>query len=211
VPGDATLRAFFAVPLEDRVARALEEAARARVGGPGAPPGEWRVTPAARIHITLRFLGDSPREAVPHLEEALRGAAAGLAPFPVEFREWVLLPGPREPRVLAAGVSDPTGSLTRLAASLGERVESLGFPGEGRGFLAHATVARRRGGRGPGRRRGREGGGRVPPAESREVSVSAAQTVGRVVLMESTLGPDGPSYAVVAEVALGPRGTGGTR
>jgi 2'-5' RNA ligase len=214
-PGD-TFRAFFAVPFEGAVARALEGAARRRLARPDAPPGDWRVTPAERLHLTLKFLGETGEDLVPALEAALAAAAAARAPFRVAFHGWVLLPGPRDPRVLAVGVSDPTGTLPRLAADLEERAESLGFPRESRPFLAHATVARRR----PGRPRGDDARGRAargrtgvpPPASGMETDPLPGQVVDRVVLMSSTLGSEGPAYAVVAEAALrgaGAPGTGG--
>ncbi len=167
-----TFRAFYAVPFEVGVARSLEAAARARVG---ALPG-WRVTPAGRIHLTLRFLGDTALDLVPRLTEVLREAAA-MAPFPVALRGWIPLPG-----VLSVGVSDPTGSLPRLAAAVGYQ--------EPRPFLPHVTVARIRARSVP------------PPASGREEDVLAETVVDRIVLMRSTLGSGGPTYAVVAEAML---------
>jgi len=177
---NGSFRAFYAVPFDLPAARALEEAARARVGDSRG----WRVTPAARIHLTLKFLGDAALDLVPRLTEALRDAAAVPA-FPVTIGGWVGFPG-----VLSVGVSDPTGSLPRLAAVLADRAEDLGFPRESRPFLPHVTVARNR-------------VRTVPPPASREgTAVVAEVVVDRVVLMRSTLGPQGPTYAVVAEERL---------
>jgi 2'-5' RNA ligase len=215
VTTDGTFRAFFAVPFSPSTAGALEAAAGEWIATPaGAAHGNWRATPAERIHLTLKFLGDAALDLIPRLEEALRAAAGTASPFPLELGGWVLLPGPPEhgngdPRVLAVGVSDPTGTLPRLAALLEERAEALGFPREARPFTAHVTVARRRPGRG-GRQRG---GGVPPPASGKADERIATETVGRVVLLRSTLGPEGPTYAVVAEAALGGHagGTGGGR
>jgi 2'-5' RNA ligase len=219
VPTSDSFRAFFAVPFSPSTAGALEAAARERVaaladapqGTPirappraptRAPTRNWRVTPAERIHLTLKFLGEAASDLVPRLEEALRAVAGGAAPFPVELGGWVLLPAGRNPRVLAVGVSDPTGTLPRLAALLEERAEALGFPREARPFRAHVTVARRR----PGRGSGQPGGGVPPPASGKADGRIAAETVGRVVLLRSSLGPEGPAYAVVAEASLAANG-----
>ncbi len=201
------LRAFYAAPLDPPVGRALHEAAREALGPAAEPGGGWRVTPAENIHITLRFLGDTPRERLPALEEALRAAAAAAAPSQVEFGGWVLLPGPRDPRVLAVGVSDPAGTLPRLASVLEERAVALGFPAEARGYFAHATVARRKGRRGRhgGKPRG-DGGGVSRLSSPLGTGRIAAQAVGRVALFQSVLGPGGPVYTVVAEAGLGPPG-----
>ena len=206
-------RAFCAVPLEEGAAAALEEAARGLLAGPPVESGGWRVVPAGRIHLTLKFLGDSPAGLRGDLGTLLREAARGTAPFAVSFGGWVPIPGPRDPRVLAVGVSDPAGSLRRLAAALEEGAAALGFPRESRPFLGHATVARRRR-RGGGRRGGgARAAGTVPlPASGREDGPAgpgerplASQKVGRIVLMKSELGPGGPTYEVLetlnAEVA----------
>jgi 2'-5' RNA ligase len=200
-----SFRAFFAVPLDPPVGRALEEAARGLLGE-GAGRAGWRVVPAERIHLTLKFLGDVPWDLAPRLEEALREAAAAVAPTPLSFGGWHLLPGPRDPRVLAVGVSDPAGTLPSLAALLEGLTEALGFPREDRPYLSHATVARRK----PGR--GGRGGGVPPPSSLQGSGTLATQPVARVVLMRSELGPDGPAYAVVAEARPGgPAGAGDPR
>jgi 2'-5' RNA ligase len=203
------LRLFYAVPFDPGVTRALEAAAREALGDAGGPGGDWRVTPAANVHLTLRFLGDTPADRVPALEEGLRAAAAGAAPFRVEVGGWHLLPGPRDPRVLAVGLSDPTGTLPRLASFLEERAVAFGYAPEGRGFLAHATVARRKGGRRPGRGRRpgpRSGGAVTLRSSSSGTGCLATQTVGRIALLASALRPEGPVYTVVAEAGLGPPG-----
>src|SRR5688572_9114613 len=122
----ATFRAFYAVPFEAAVARSLEATGREATAG----ERDWRVTPAERMHITLRFLGETATDLVPRLADALRAAAAGVAPFRVTIGGLVRFPG-----VLSLSVSDPTGSLPRLA-------EALGSAAEPRPFRPHVTVAR---------------------------------------------------------------------
>jgi 2'-5' RNA ligase len=210
-----TFRAFFAVPLAPTAAATVEEAVRERIAMPDLEvEGGWKVVPAERLHVTLRFLGETPVESTARLEGALREATAGVAAFPVRLSQWTLLPGIRAPRVLTLCVSDPTCSLLSLAEALEARARALGFPKEDRPFLPHVTVARRRKGHSRGRgghaqaRRGDCCRRRPPPASGMETDKAfVADTVGRVVLMKSTLGPaksgEGPSYAVVAEAVLG--------
>ena len=180
---NGSFRAFYACPLEGEAARSLIAVAQGRIGeGRG-----WRVVPEERLHLTLRFLGDTPLDLVPRLTEALRDGAAAMGPFPIEMGGWKTFRG-----ALALGVSDPTGSLPRLAAGLEERAVALGFPPEPRAFLPHVTVARAR-----NQARG------VPPLASRKTEEPPVRTmVDRIVLMRSTLGPKGPAYAVVAEAEL---------
>ena len=200
---EGDFRGFYAVPFDPAAAGALERAARKELEA--SPEDGWRPVPAERLHITLKFLGDAPTRLLPGLREALCATAGEAAPFPVAFGGWIRLPGPRDPRVFAVEVSDPTGTLPRLAASLEARAESLGFPKEGRPFLCHATVARRRGGgRRPGRSRRRAKSATAVPGPASTVGVET--NLDRIVLMKSTLGPEGPAYEVGAEAALGGRG-----
>jgi RNA 2',3'-cyclic 3'-phosphodiesterase len=177
---NGTFRAFYAVPFEAAVAGTLEEAAREAVGNARG----WRVTPAERIHLTLKFLGDVPLDLVSPLTEALEEEAA-VPPFPVTLGGWIPMRG-----VLSVGVSDPTGSLPRLATALEARAEALGVPPESRPFLPHVTVARNRVRTVP------------PPAPRKGTDALAEAVVDRMVLMRSTLGPQGPTYAAVAEARL---------
>lgn len=191
------MRLFIALPLPDEAARALEEAARGHLP---SLKGEWRATPAERIHLTLKFLGDTDPARVPDLEKAIREAARE-AGGPIEAKAggeggWLLLPGRRDARVLAVPLSDPAGRLPALAASVEGWTAALGFPRERRPFLPHATVARRRQ---PERGRRRAA---VPPPASEGGPPAMRLRLDRVVLMESVLGPGGPTYAAVATASL---------
>ena len=240
-----TFRAFFAAPLAPPVAGGGGGGgggggAGAAGGGrrPPPPPGpvcsvptaRWRVVPARLLHVTLRFLGDTAVELRPALAEALRKAARGVDPFPVSFRGWHLLPSPRDPRVLAVGVSDPSGTLPLLAAALEASARALGFPPENRPFLSHVTIARRKAGGRGGRGRGGSRGDSVhPPASGflagdhdAPTDLATCQvdpmtvdgitvdgitvdgiTVNRITLVRSTLHPDGPLYEILEEAPLG--------
>ncbi|MCK6479613.1 MAG: RNA 2',3'-cyclic phosphodiesterase [Planctomycetaceae bacterium] len=232
MPRTGAFRAFFAIPLAPSTAGALERAAAvfvAGAAGPGSPP--WRLTPASRLHVTLRFLGDCGEDLRRGLRAALDGAVAGVPPFALSFPlpgGWHLFPGPRAPRVLAAPVSEPSGSLHRLAASLEESVRALGFAAEDRPWLAHVTVARAPRGRGG---RGRNPGRDVHPPASRLLPGAASpgrvatggeatgrgatgrgaprvdapipgMVADRVVLYRSVLGPGGPEYEELESAAL---------
>lgn len=237
MPRTGAFRAFFAIPLAPSTAGALERAAAlfvAGAAGPGSP--SWRLTPASRLHITLRFLGDCGEDLRRGLRAALDGAVAGVPPLALSFPVpgggplpggWHLFPGPRAPRVLAAPVSEPSGSLHRLAASLDESVRALGFAAnsgaEERPWLAHVTVARAPRGRG---RRGRNPGRDVHPPASRLLPGAASpgrvatgleaagrgaprvdapipgMVADRVVLYRSVLGPGGPEYEELESAAL---------
>ncbi|HKR59049.1 MAG TPA: RNA 2',3'-cyclic phosphodiesterase [Pyrinomonadaceae bacterium] len=96
------------------------------------------------IHLTLKFLGETPVERVSKLDEAISRAVVGLEPFPIVISGTGVFPRPRDPRVLWIGVSDATGSLAKVQSRLEHESEQEGFPKEVRQFHPHLTVARLR-------------------------------------------------------------------
>lgn len=149
--------------------------------------GGWRAIPAESIHITLAFLGESPEAAVAPIRDVLEAAwrpVGGLTAGAV-----LRLP-PRRARVAAVTIGDPRGELSALRADLVARLAAarLHTP-EGRPFLPHATVARRRGGP--------------------EGDVAAADwslepfDMAHLTLYSSRLSPRGASYEALARIAVG--------
>ncbi|MHC4820838.1 MAG: RNA 2',3'-cyclic phosphodiesterase [Planctomycetota bacterium] len=213
-------RAFVALPFEDSVRADLAAAAASALKEIGEEEDRsWRAVPERNLHLTLRFLGDIPREAVPSLREALSQVVPGFSIESVDLQGWLLLPSAREPRVLAIGLSDPTGTLHRLQAALEDCLEEAGFPREGRPFLAHVTVARSRFKAKGGYSKRRRGGGRIQlrrPKGGRRKTVTplpstlqggpvASPVVRRVALMESRLESGGAIYDEVEAFALSER------
>jgi len=184
------------VTLEEGVREALAGAAREAVGVDRA----WRVIPPENLHVTMKFLGEIPAAKVPALGAAMREAWAGVTPgASLTFGGWALLPGPRDPRVLAVRLSEPAGTLSLLAERLEGLLERLGFPREGRPFLGHVTVARSRArvrGGDLARRLGLDGvaDGDADGGASKPL---ARQALGALALLRSTLGPRGAVYEVV--------------
>jgi 2'-5' RNA ligase len=124
-------RLFCALRLPERVLDALEEWQRLHVtrGRPVARPN---------LHITLAFLGWTPRDRVDDVASELREAASGSGPIelePVRYRET------RSVGMLV--LSDADGAATALAGDLHGRLERLGvYEREARDWLPHLTVVR---------------------------------------------------------------------
>jgi RNA 2',3'-cyclic 3'-phosphodiesterase len=121
------------------VAVDLPESARGEVKAlcKGLPAAHW--SHAAQLHLTLRFLGDTPEESVPGLRAALAGVRA--APFSASLARVGVFPLKKRPaRVLWAGVT-PEEPLVTLQAAIDQR---LGPDPEAvaRGFSPHLTLAR---------------------------------------------------------------------
>lgn len=150
------------------------------------------------LHVTLSFLGDVPREAIPALADSLDSSVRSLEPFTFETAGlgWF---GGRHPCVWWAGVTPGPGAdaIGRLAGVVSETVRSVGYPDDAKEvFVPHVTLGRTRPGADP-----------VPLMrflESRYGKESfGVSSADRIALMQSVLGSTGPQYTVLSECRLG--------
>jgi len=140
------------------------------------------------IHLTLKFLGETPREKVAPITQALAGSTVGVAPHELSLGKLGSFGSRGSPRVLWVDLDGDLEPLRRLAAQVERALVPLGFPPEGRRFSPHLTLAR------------------VRPESAREVAGPLAQAVAavsapktaievrQVSLMQSKLGPGGAVY-----------------
>jgi RNA 2',3'-cyclic 3'-phosphodiesterase len=169
-------------------ALAAEQGVRAR----------W-VAPAS-YHVTLKFLGWSRPGAVDAIRDAVRAAVGATPRFEIGLRGVGAFPEPGRARVIWAGVVDPAGHLSRLAAIVDETLAGLGYPRDERGFHAHVTLARVR--------ELADVGGLLVPWSEQEFSKTS---VSSVTLYESEMKSTGSEYLVRAEMALESGSEGGKR
>lgn len=101
--------------------------------------------PDAKLHCTLKFLGDTDERRVPGICNALESIAAPLPAFPVSYRSVGAFPTWRNPRVVWIGMDDPEGILVRLHHDLDRALAGIGIPEDDRPFHPHVTIGRIRG------------------------------------------------------------------
>lgn len=177
-------RVFFGLPAphgaQDRLA--------AWCSAVGEALPDARLIAPADLHVTLHFVGEVDDEEVGRLSGICREVAGRAAPVAATLAGLGLLPSPARPRVVHLGVKDGVEELRALACALRLR---LGVS-EGRGFLAHVTLARvRRVPRQTGERLGRLC---LPPARG---------TFRSLVLFQSVLMPKGAAYQPLQAAELG--------
>lgn len=100
-----------------------------------------RWEPADKLHVTVRFLGDSPPDRLTQLNASLSQLAAELSPFDLVVNTLGAFPSLLRPKVIWAGAFR-----TEIIGTLGRQVEQLcrtaGWPPEPREFHPHITLAR---------------------------------------------------------------------
>ncbi|WP_405107659.1 RNA 2',3'-cyclic phosphodiesterase [Paenibacillus sp. FSL K6-1217] len=138
-------RLFVAVPLPDMLLEYMKNES-ARVS---SVLNFARWTHFQDFHITLQFLGDTPREHIPALYEALRKVAQSSKGFQLKLGEWGTFGLPDSPRVLWTGVSGELEPLKELQNKVVSATRPLGYTPEMRTYNPHLTVARKYRGKDP--------------------------------------------------------------
>ncbi len=201
---DAPWRLFLAVPLPEEV-KLLAGELIAAFNAEGWPV-RW-VQPET-AHLTLHFLGETPRERAELLRLALPGVIAAHACFDLRTAALGVFPNFRHPRVLWLGLHGPVHRLVALEQDAGHTARSLGFTGTDEPYHPHITLGRVRNDNGELVRL------RDLPAAVKSRFVDAATgaaiapparlvPVDEVLLMRSHLGKGGTRHETIAAYPLG--------
>lgn len=165
----------------------IDEAFDAEVG--------LRAVEATNMHVTLKFLGDTPPQLVSRVGDVLRELSKPLFPFEVTCCNVGAFPDAEAPRILWAGFDEQGAEvLELLQAHVEKGLSDLGIEEESRPYRPHVTVSRVKSRRAPSFEALLE---RYRTAEFGESFIKD------IVLYESHLDPDGPRYEVVERFALG--------
>jgi len=148
------------------------------------------------IHLTLKFLGDTPPEAVDTISRTLSESVLNFSPISLSAKGSGAFPGIKNPRVIWVGLSGQVPRLKTLQQALEENLTAIGFEKEKRTFKGHLTLGRTK--------------GAVDP-----VKLNAALNeildfetepflADRIFLFQSDLKPTGPVYTKITSAALAP-------
>ena len=143
------LRAFIAIEiplhLQEKLHREMESL-RARLGRNLI---RWVVP--ENIHLTLKFLGDTPISNLDSLKEILTAELSQFEPFEICVGKMGVFPNFSRPRVIWIGV-EKNGTLSSLQRRVERAASQIGSAPEKRRFSAHLTLGRvRQGIHGKGR------------------------------------------------------------
>jgi len=191
---DERLRLFVAIDLPEAVRDSLRRL-QAELRRHDLPGLRW--TRPEGVHLTLKFLGETPASAVPAIEGALARAVTGAAPLRLALGAPGTFGNRRGPRVLWVDVEGDLLPLQRLQSAVERELAAAGFPPEQRAFSPHLTLARVSQPPPPG----------LAERLSRALEAAATQRgefpATEVVLMRSQLQPGGAVYSRVAVFPLG--------
>ncbi len=178
----ANLRLFVALYPTAAAARAMLDALAA------LRPADHRATPVDQVHMTLQFIGDVPARDLDAATESVSHSASGLAAFSLTPQRLITLPTGRHPRLVAAQTDAPAALLElhrRLAARLAHSVRAR--PDDR--FRPHLTLCRF---------------AHTARAAPLDAPLSLPPfAVEHILLMRSTLRPEGAAHDAVARFQLG--------
>jgi 2'-5' RNA ligase len=178
-------RLFVAVDVPDHlVSELLRRLEPVRASIPGA-----RWTRPEGWHVTLKFLGWTPPEAVPEVGAAAGTVASSTRRFNTRITRLGAFPKPGRAGVLWAGLDDDGGAFAQMVKQLDDALATFVEP-EKRAFTPHLTLARI-----------------APPArvgsDVLDLAIGSEPfAVHRLTLYRSHLSPKGATYEVLGSAPL---------
>lgn len=198
------MRTFIAVAPQTEVRNHIDTLQRSlaeKVQAAGLPNRLLAWSPVEKMHLTLRFLGESTAGQRALLEAGLQAIGARHAPLTLELGGVGVFPDWRKPTVVWLGIAR-SSALLALQAEVEQLAQAAGFAAEARACKPHLTLARTSKQARPDDllRLGEalRMAGQKPALASWRVPCAAES----VELMRSELLPGGARYSVLACVAL---------
>jgi 2'-5' RNA ligase len=145
----------------------------------------------ANVHLTVKFLGDTPSDLIPAIKERIAEIAKSSPPFSVTLGKVGVFPNVSRPRVLWVGLEDREDHLNSLKIRVEKEMASLGFPPDKQKPVHHLTLGRIKSGKNKERLKKA-----LQSAQSIEM---APFEVSSVQLIKSELSPKGSIYSVQEE------------
>ena len=175
------MRLFYAIAADEDV----KAAAAAAVSRLRRAPGDYRWVDPRDMHVTLRFLGETPEAMLPEFEARMRRAAAQSAPFEIVYGGVGAFETLDDPRVVWIGLDAGLERMEKVADLLGRDEE--------RPFSPHLTLGRRRRAASPPE---------FLAALRAEPALALRRPVGKISLYASRPAPFGHAYEVLLEADL---------
>ena len=95
-----------------------------------------------KMHLTLKFIGNTTQVAIDNLNEALFNVVKSAKVINLSISGTGAFPVKGRPNVLWLGIKGDIDELKQLTVNINNSLEPLGFITEKRDFLPHVTIAR---------------------------------------------------------------------
>jgi 2'-5' RNA ligase len=150
--------------------------------------------PVNNIHLTLKFLGNTPQNVLLKIRDCLFNVVLSYNPFYIRIYMTGVFPNRRHPNVIWIGVGD-SAILRKLHIDIENAMVSLGFKKDQRTFNPHLTI---------GRVRSQKGiPNLINELDSYREKDFGNIHVRTIKLMKSELNPQGATYSCLYEIPLG--------
>ncbi|MDP4278939.1 MAG: RNA 2',3'-cyclic phosphodiesterase [Dehalococcoides mccartyi] len=149
------------------------------------------------MHLTIKFLGDTPLSQIPNIIKGLEEAAQVCHAFTLSTTRIGAFPSLSSPKVIWLGLEGEIEKLNTLFAEVEKNISGLGFPAEKRDFAPHLTLGRLK-----------EGAAKSDlqtAAESLKTAPPFPKTsfkASNICLFKSQLLAAGPVYTRLAQISL---------
>jgi len=182
-------RTFFAVdiPINDIISGVLPEIRNQLKGE------KIRWIPADQLHLTLKFLGDTPENTIQSIISAVSGLLGKIPAFTLQLCSVGLFKNLHNPRIIWIGIQ-PCPSLQQAVQSINEGLLPFGFTADETEFLPHITVGRVK------EIKQREQLGML--LEKYQHASFGTASITAVIFYESLLKPEGPVYLPLKRIPL---------
>jgi 2'-5' RNA ligase len=146
------------------------------------------------LHITLKFIGETPDDKIPGIHKALSGVASAYASFPASIKGAGVFGSSYKPRVLWFGVEDEARRMESLGRDIAGALEEAGIEDDRQNFVPHLTIGRIKYIR--QRRKLEDKVAKMQQLHLQDIRVNAFH------LMESRLSQDGVVYSLLHSYPL---------
>ncbi len=134
------IRTFIAIPVPESVFK-LQSNLKNTIS---EKTGKVRWVKRDQLHITLKFVGDTPEESIDDVRSAIKIIADNTKPFEIFIQGTGCFPKIERPRVMWIGLNGALGQLNQLVKNIHNSLDSIGFPKDEKEFNPHITMARAR-------------------------------------------------------------------
>jgi RNA 2',3'-cyclic 3'-phosphodiesterase len=145
------------------------------------------------IHITLKFLGDTPVNQIDMIESIMNDAVSSVKKHMVTLEGTGVFPNENYIKVIWIGIRG-TEKLSEIADVLNKNCTKIGVKKDKRGFSAHLTIGRMKSAQGKDQI--------INLLRKYENALFAEIPVNHIDLKKSTLTPKGPIYETLKTVSF---------